>query len=80
MDRTPPERDVVLVGGALPGTVEWLDDHYAIVTCDGHSDPIAVYEAACHEGADLDDVTAEPITSGADAGGWLVGPSESAAE
>lgn len=69
----------VVIGGQLPGTVRWLDDCHAVVTCDGHSDPVAVYEAACHLGADLSHVEAVEIVSGPDVGAWFVGPEEEVA-
>src|SRR5690606_31526732 len=64
------------VGGAHPGEVVWLDDHVALVWCDGHDEPMAVYEAACHEGADLDDVDAVPARDASGPGCWYVGPKE----
>ena len=46
------------IGGAHPGVVHWIDEHAAYVVCNGHREPTIVYEAACHDGADLDDVAA----------------------
>ena len=63
----------IIVGGALPGEVIWLDDSAALVWCD-HARPLAVYEAACHEGADLDDVIAVPARGASGPGCWYVGP------
>lgn len=60
------------VGGDRPGRGRWLDDHIASVRCYGHHDACAVYRAACHEGADLDDVEAVP--DGADPFRYVVGP------
>ena len=65
------ERERIVVGGALPGTVEWLDESYAIVRC-LHPHPLVVYEAACHEGADLDDIEVSTLTAGV----YRVGPAE----
>jgi len=64
-----PEK--VTVGGAYPGEVEWLDDYVARVWCDGHARPESTYEAACYDGADLDDVVSVPAR---EAGYWYVGP------
>lgn len=67
-------REQIEVGGRLPGTVTWRNDSVAVVHCDGHDDPLAVYEAACHEGADLADLDFEQI--GDD---YLVGPTDALA-
>lgn len=64
----------IIVGGALPGEVIWQDDSVALVWCDHHAHPVAVYEAACHEGADLDDVIAVPARDASGPGCWYVGP------
>lgn len=61
-----------IIGGARPGAVEWIDDSAAWVTCYGHSEPEIVYEAACHEGADLSDIQVRTID--ASAGRYLVAP------
>lgn len=59
----------IIVGGQLPGVVEWQDDSIAIVRCD-HPHPEIVYEAACHDGADLADLYIEPLSPGV----WRIGP------
>ena len=69
-------RDIAdFIGGALPGEAHWLNDSVALVWCD-HARPLAVYEAACHEGADLDDVIAVPVRDASGPGCWYVGPAE----
>lgn len=68
---------VETIGGCWPGEVRWITDHVALVSCD-HDHPLDVFEAACHDGADLDDVECCPIefanleldTGDAD---WIVG-------
>lgn len=64
------------IGGACPGEVSWIDDSVARVWCDRHAEPLIVYEAACHRGADLDDVVAVPDRRAPAPGNWIVGPRE----
>lgn len=68
--------DTVTVGGPFSGEVTWLDDHVAHVWCDGHARPLATYEAACHDGADLDDVVAVPARDASGPDNWYVGPKD----
>ena len=58
------------IGGRFPGSVVWLGNSEARVTCYGHDNPLAVYEAACVEGADLDGLSATLI-NGSD-NMWLI--------
>lgn len=62
----------ITIGGLHAGTVDWRDDSIADVACYGDQiDVIETYTAACHDGADLDDLA---VVYTAHHGRYVVGP------